>query len=90
MTPTRRKLSVPEYAKQLGVAEKKIRDFIQSRELRAINLARSTQGRPRYAIDVDDIAAFEKAREVIPDSAPSTSRKSRKRTAGQIKDYFED
>jgi len=90
MIPACRKLSVPQVARQLGVAENKIYAWIRSGELRAINLARSTHGRPRYGIDLADIEAFETGRQVIPDGGPSTSRKLRKRTAGHVKDYFEN
>ena len=89
MTPDRRKLSVPQLARQFGVAENKIHAWIRSGELRAINLARSTNGRPRYAIDVADVAAFEQARQIVPDGGASTTRRLRKRAAGPVKDYFQ-
>ena len=89
MTPDRRKRSVPQVARQLGVAENKIYAWIRSGELRAINLALSTHGRPRYAIDLADIEAFETGRRVIPDGGPSTTSRMRKRTAAPIKDYFQ-
>jgi excisionase family DNA binding protein len=63
----RRKLTVPVVAKLLGLAEDKILHWIHTGELRATNLARFAEGRPRFAIDVDDLAAFEKRREVVPD-----------------------
>lgn len=63
---TRKKMTVPQLARQLGVAERKVLGWIRDGELKALNLARTRNGRPRYAVDVDDLAAFERSRQVIP------------------------
>ena len=86
--PDRRKLSVPMVARMLGVAEHKILYWIHSGELKATNLARTVHGRPRYAIDRDDIADFERARQVVPDASVSDTRKLRRRRPGTVKDFF--
>jgi hypothetical protein len=87
-TYTRRKLTVPIVARMLGVADRKVLGWIRAGELRAVNLARTPHGRPRYAVDVDDLAAFERARAVIPDGAESTTRRLRRRAAANIKEFF--
>ena len=81
----RRKLTVPQLASQWGVASKKIIAFIRDGELRATNLASRGTTRPRYAIDVDDVAAFERARQVVP-TVPSTQR-LRRRAAANVKEF---
>jgi hypothetical protein len=86
--PIRRKRSVPTVAREMGVAEKKVIGWIRSGELRALNLARSRDGRPRYAIDVADIEAFEQSRQVIPDGGASTTQRLRRRTPGNVKEFF--
>jgi hypothetical protein len=77
-------------ARMLGVADQKILHWIRSGELKATNLARSPHGRPRYAIDLADLEAFEAGRQVIPATGISTPRRLRKRTAVLMKDYFEN
>jgi hypothetical protein len=62
--------------------------FIRTGELRAINLAASRSNRPRYVIDRDDLAAFERARAVVPDAGESTTRRLRRRAAGNVKEFF--
>ena len=62
----------------LGVADQKILDWIHSGELRAANLARHSNGRPRYAIDIDDLAEFERRRQVVPDAGQKEIRKPRR------------
>ncbi len=73
-TPRKTKLSPPELAKQWGIDVVKVLHWIKSGELRAINLATRLDGRPRYAIDVSDLAAFEASRTVQP-PAPRVRRR---------------
>lgn len=84
----KRKLTVPQVAKLWGVSTHKVLYFIRTGELRAINLAARTCNRPRYSIDVQDIEAFEQARQVIPDGGESTTRKLRRRAVGNITEFF--
>ena len=78
----RTKMTPPELARQWGVGSDKILNFIKSGELRAIDASSRRGGRPRYLIDVSDVAKFEAAREVCP----TTSRPSRRRkpTSGVV------
>ena len=72
----RRKLSPPQYARQLGVDTAKVVRWIRSGELPAFNAATHTGGRPRYLIDLADIAIFEQRRSVTPPTqAPRRRRK---------------
>jgi hypothetical protein len=81
----RRKLTVPQLARQWGVAPNKVLEWIRRGELRAINLASSDSQRPRWAIDLADIEAFERSRE----ATPAVPRVRRKR-APETKDFFPD
>lgn len=89
MLPTvqRRKLSVPQVARMLGVAENKVTAWIKTGELKAIDLSRLRGQRPRYAIDVADLARFEESRVVVPDNA-QPARRLRRRAASGVKQYF--
>lgn len=71
MMPTvRTKLSPPDLAKRWGIDPAKIIAWIRSGELRAINASTRRGGRPRYLIDVADIAAFEATRDASPTPRP--------------------
>ena len=63
---TKQKLTPPEIARRWGVSPEKIIGFIRSGELRAINGATNCGGRPRYLVDVTDLALFEQRRSVTP------------------------
>jgi len=84
--PERRKVTPPKLATEWGVSTSKVTDLIASGELRAINLASAGATRPRYAIDREDIEAFENSRLVVPESKPVRRRKSAATPSG--KDYF--
>ena len=83
---TRRKLTVPQLAKVWGVSGAKVLGWIHSGELRAVNLARNPNGRPRFAIDTDYIQKFERSRQVIPIPLQSTQR-LRRRAASRVKEF---
>ena len=80
----RTKLTPPEIARRWGIKSQKVLAWIHSGELRAINAAECLAGRPRYLVDVEDLAAFERAREVVSRKAKSLKRSS---NAG-ITEYF--
>jgi len=82
------KFSVPYLAKMWGVSSSKICGFIQSGELRAINLASTRDKRPRYAIDLADIQAFERSRQVVPSGGISTTQRLRRKAAAGVKEFF--
>ena len=84
----KRKLTAPQVAKLWGVSTHKVLHFIRTGELKACNLAANTSNRPRFAIDVADIASFEASRQVIPDGGESTTTKLRQRTPQGVKNFF--
>jgi hypothetical protein len=84
----RTKLTPPDLARRWGVSTTKIVNFIKSGELRAINIAAHRKNRPRYLIDVADIAAFEKSRSVVPDTGPRTANILRPRRTGNVREFF--
>jgi len=84
MTPPRSKLSPPELAAQWGVDTHKVLAWIRSGELRAVNLAARIGGRPRYKIDLADVAVFEARRAAGPQ--PKAAR--RRRQPEGITQYF--
>ena len=70
MPPDRTKLTPPELARRWGVSPDKILAFIRSGELRAVNAAASPNGRPRWLIDLADLAVFEQAAPRGPNRRP--------------------
>ena len=59
-------LTPPQFAERLGVAVDKIYAWIQTGQLRALNVAQRANGRPRYRIPPDAIAEFEESRSTKP------------------------
>jgi hypothetical protein len=67
VTIQKTKITRPEVAKRWGVSVEKILAFIRSGELRAINGAFPGRNqRPRYLIDIADLADFERRRSTAP------------------------
>ena len=79
------KMTPPELAKRYGVEPSKIIAWIKAGELRAVNIATRSTGRPRYIIDEEDVAVFESRREAKP---PVTSARRPRRPAGQPREFF--
>ncbi len=77
-------LTPPDLARRWGVSPDKIRAWIESGELRAINLAARLGGRPRWRIDPAAVAEFEERRRAT--STPRTPRRRRKDT--EVIDFF--
>ena len=73
----RTKLTPPEIARRWGIKAHKVLAWIHSGELRAINAAERLGGRPRYLVDVADLAAFERGREVVALPRQNSTRKSK-------------
>lgn len=78
----RLKLTPPELARRWGISSDKVRAWIRSGKLAAIDAATRPGGRPRFLIDVRDLAAFEAARRVH--TKVPTKRRPRQRDAGVI------
>ncbi len=83
----KQKVTPPELATMWGVGATKILHLIRSGELRAINLATRGCQRPRYVVDLEDVAAFERARAVVPRGEGHATRKLKRRSQ-TTKDYF--
>lgn len=76
-------LTPPEFARRLGVSPKKVRAWIRSQQLTAINVASNPMGRAIYKIRPTDAADFERRRE---QGKPQERRASKKRN--RVKNYF--
>jgi hypothetical protein len=81
---SRKKRTPPQLAAEYGIDVKKVLAWIKTGELPAINVATDRNGRPRYAIDVADIAIFEASRSATPQ--PKITRRRRRDTS--IREYF--
>jgi transposase len=79
-------LTVSEVAKRYRVGEDKVRGWIRSGVLRAINTADARAGKPRYVIMPEYLAEFERGRCV---AAPQRTPRARRRAQAQ-RDYFPD
>jgi hypothetical protein len=66
----------------LGVTAEKVIGWIKSGQLRAVNLSNGAQ-RPRYRIDLDDLARFECSRAVGKQS-PRPRRRRRPEPSSEI------
>jgi len=66
----------PELAKQWGVSPDKVRAWILSGELEAIDISKTQGGRPRYLIPRAAIEAFEACRSIQTPPEPSPRRTS--------------
>jgi hypothetical protein len=78
-------LTPPKVARRYGCTPEKVLAWIRAGELRAINIATKRGGRPRYVIDVADLAAFENMRAVV--ASPPSSRRRSAAPAG-VTQYF--
>ena len=71
----RRKFTPPQLAKLWGVTPEKIILWVRRGELRAIDACSRRGIRPRFLIDVDAIADFERSRAVGPPPPPAPRRR---------------
>ncbi len=79
-------LTVAEVARRLRVGEDKVRAWIAKGDLRAVNVASTRCGRPRWVVMPEALTAFEQSRTSQPPPPKITRRK--KQTG--IIDYFPD
>jgi len=82
--PACTKITPPELARRWGITPEKVLTWIGSGELRAINVALTTRGRPRWLIDLADIAAFEKRRAAVPEPV----HRQRRRPPMEVTEYI--
>jgi hypothetical protein len=59
------KITPKDYAKRLRVSPAKVLGWIHRGELRAINIASSLKGRPRFLLSESDIEEFESLRSTL-------------------------
>ena len=82
---TERALTPPQVAEQYGVSPDKIRGWIVSGQLRAIDVStRPGVGRPRWRIHPTDLIVFENSRAARP---PAKTARRRRKPADVI-EYF--
>jgi excisionase family DNA binding protein len=72
-----------DIARRYRVSEDKVRRWITSGELRAINTSSTRCGRPRYVVTADALAAFEAGRSAAPPPKPP-----RRPRLSAVKDYY--
>ena len=79
------KVTPPQLAAEWGISTTKILNFIKSGELKALNAASPGKNqRPRYLIDLADLADFERRRTTGP--APKIPQ--RRSVADKVGDYY--
>ena len=74
-SPSCRYLTPPQVAERFAVDPAKVLTWIRSGELRALNAATKTGGRPRYRISPADMAVFEAARAAGPQPMATRCRR---------------
>lgn len=80
-------LTPPQYAERLGVDVAKVHIWIRRGELRAINVAETLNGRPRWRIPPDAVVEFEERRTARPPAAKPRRRRRPKMPKGFVQ-YF--
>ena len=83
--PPQSKVTPPHLAAEYGVSPTRILQEIRTGRLRAINIAGPKARLPRYLIDREDIAEFERLITVIPCPPP---RPRRDGTVNSLKQYI--
>jgi hypothetical protein len=78
-------LTVPEFARRYRTGTDKVRTWIRSGELNAINIAAHLCGRPRWVIPPEAIEEFERGRR---GGDPPKPARRRKKTTGV--DFYPD
>jgi|GEM_PF-1468307 len=84
MPEARPTLSPTELAQHWGIKVDKVLNWISSGQLKAVNVASSLSGRPRYRIDAQAIAAFKAVR---TPQAPEPRRRRRAQPDDNVPEY---
>ncbi len=79
-------LTPPEVARLWGISSEKVRRWIETGELRAINVAKKSIGRPRYRIEKNDLIIFQDRRTATV-KQPKAVR-NRRKSPGAIIQFF--
>lgn len=79
-------LTPPEVARRYRISAEKVLAWIRSGELRAINVATRTSGRPRYRITAEGLADFEERR--AAQATPQRQATRRCRAADDVIEFF--
>jgi hypothetical protein len=82
----KRRYTPPALAKLWGVKPDKVIGFIRRGELQAINIGTNPNGRPRFLISEEAIAAFEARRAVVPQVKVTRAR--RKHRDPRVIEFF--
>lgn len=80
-----RGLTTADLARRYRVGEDRVRAWIKSGLLRAINTAATTCGKPRYVVVPESLAEFEKVR-----AAADPPKPQRKRRRSEMVDFYPD
>lgn len=82
---TDRSMTPPEVAERYRISPDKVRDWIASGQLRAVDVsAQPGIGRPRWRISPTDLIAFENSRTAQPPAKPTR----RRRKPADVIEYF--
>lgn len=84
VVPTTAWKNPPEIAQELGIDVGKVLRWIRDGQLKAVNVAASLKGRPRWRISTAELDAFLRAREA---PAPA-ARRRRKQQATGVTEFF--
>ena len=78
-------LTPPEIAERFRISADKVRGWIESGQLRAVNVSTNPgRGRPRWRVSPMDLIAFENSRTV----SPPTKTPRRRRKPVDVIEYF--
>lgn len=80
-------LTPPQIAVRLGVTNSKILGWIQSGELRAVNLAATRSNQPRWKVLESDLERFLESRTALPPEPKKMRRRNERLATGEI-DFF--
>jgi hypothetical protein len=84
-SPERTKRSPPEIARAWGISVAKVLAWIKAGELLAVNAATRATGRPRYLVDVEDLADFAARRSTV---SPPLPKSHRRRQPAEVIEFF--
>lgn len=82
-------ISPPAYAESRGLGLRKVLAWIEAGELRAVNMAASRSGRPRWRISPESIEAFEASRtNPAVKTTPSKRRRGKPTTDSAVIEFY--